>query len=338
MSVLTVRGHGVSASPGVGSKNRITVIIPTLGRKTLPKCLDSILSQTRIPEQILLIDGSRGHLAEELCKEYPRVDVIRQTAQGRSLVEALNLGIANTRGDIAAFIDDDAVAEPDWLMQLVRPYEVEDGVGGVGGFPVITTSEETALDVQEVLMGFNETTSRLFKIVGAVYSSFFQENLPFLRLSHCGVCVVEPKRVPETISDVDFMLGCNMSFRVDAIRMIGGFDEGYIEHGECMEMDACVRLKETGLRILLNPKAIVYHAVSKEKAIRSIHGRSRNLYYFVAKNSRTGLRFGLLKANLYLTARTAFYLAMFLRTKNRDYMRGLKGAAEGCKLMLRSPA
>lgn len=336
--MLTVKGQRVDAVPGVGSKNRITVIIPTVGRSTLINCLNSILDQTRIPDQILVIDGSRRNLVEELSKEYPRVDVIKQTSQNRSVVEALNLGIANTRGDIAAFIDDDAVAQRDWLMQLVRPYEVEDRVGGVGGFPVITSSEETDLDVQEVLTGFNEATSRIIKVAGAVYSSFFQENLPFLRLSHCGVCVVEPRGVPDTISDVDFMIGCNMSFRMDAIRMIGGFDDGYIEHGECVEVDACVRLKETGFRILLNPKAIVYHSISKENAIRSIRGRSRNLYYFVAKNSRTGLRLGLLKANLYLTARTVFYVAMFLRTRNREYMLGLRGAVEGCKLMLKPPA
>ena len=336
-AVLIVKGQGFSARPGVRSKNRITVIIPTVGRKTLPKCLDSILHQTRIPDQILVIDGSRGNRVEELCREYPRVGVIKQTSKRQSVVQAMNLGITSARGDIAAFIDDDAVAHCDWLRQLVKPYEVEDKVGGVGGVPIITPSEETDPNVREVLTGFDGATSHLVKIAGAIYSSFFQENLPFLRLSHCGVCVVEPKGISGRITDVDFMLGCNMSFLVDAIRKVGGFDEGYIEHGECMEVDACVRLKRIGFRILLNPKAIVYHAISKENALRSVRGRSRNLYYFVAKNSRTGLRLGLLRANLYLTARTIFYIAMFLRTKDRDYMRGVKGAAEGCMLMLRPP-
>ena len=45
---------------------------------------------------------------------------------------ARNLGIRQTRGEIVVFIDSDAVADPDWLVHLMKPFD-DPNVGGVGG-------------------------------------------------------------------------------------------------------------------------------------------------------------------------------------------------------------
>jgi hypothetical protein len=51
--------------------------------------------------------------------------------------------------------------------------------------------------------------------------------------------------------------GCNMSFRVDALRAIGGFDPRYRTAGD--DVDACWRLQDKGWTIGFHPGAVVWH-------------------------------------------------------------------------------
>ncbi len=315
-----------------GREKLTSVVVPTMGRESLVSCLDSLVVQTRSSNEILVVDGSRGNSVAEICNRYPRTKLIKQLIGNYS--HALNLGLNNSRGDIVAFIDDDAVADPNWLSELVQVYEMND-VGAVGGLPVLKLSKETSSEVKDVLTKFENTRSLIIDIVRSIYSSFFQENLPFLKISRSGVCIFEPRSVSEELTEVDFMTGCNMSFKSSALKMIGGFDENYVEHGECVEPDACLRLKKAGLRIVLNPKSIVYHTISGKSVKRSVYGRARNLYYFIAKNHLSENRLQFLKTNVYLTYRTAFYVGMYLRTRNSDYLEGLKGARHGFKILIR---
>lgn len=85
----------------------VSLIIPTFNRcSTLKRALESVLKQTRVPDEMIVVDdGSTDRTAEMMRQEFPQVDYIIQENQGVSA--ARNLGIAKAQGDWLAFLDSD---------------------------------------------------------------------------------------------------------------------------------------------------------------------------------------------------------------------------------------
>jgi cellulose synthase/poly-beta-1,6-N-acetylglucosamine synthase-like glycosyltransferase len=108
------------------------VIVPVLnGESTIADCLDALLA-TDYPadrREILVIDNGSGDGTAALCQARP-VRYLREERRGVS--NARNRGIAESRGEILAFVDADCLVEPQWLTELVRPFE-DPEVGSVAG-------------------------------------------------------------------------------------------------------------------------------------------------------------------------------------------------------------
>jgi glycosyltransferase involved in cell wall biosynthesis len=86
---------------------RISVIVPTYNRaQTLPRALDSVLSQTHPADEIIVVDdGSQDDTGGLIRQRYPQVRYFHQRNGGVS--RARNLGIAEARGDWIALLDSD---------------------------------------------------------------------------------------------------------------------------------------------------------------------------------------------------------------------------------------
>ncbi|GAH97128.1 unnamed protein product, partial [marine sediment metagenome] len=84
--------------------------------------------------------------------------------------------------------------------------------------------------------------------------------------------------------EVDYLGGCNMSFKRKIFKEIGLFDENFIGKSQYFEADFCLRIKEHGYKVLFNPRARVQHIR------RNRHGFPRdyirNFIYFYFKNLR----------------------------------------------------
>lgn len=110
----------------------VSVIVPVRdGEATIDACLDSILA-TDFPEdrrEILVVDNGSTDGTAALIRSRP-VRYLREERRGVS--NARNRGIAESEGEICAFVDADCIVEPQWLTELVRPFE-DPEVGGVGG-------------------------------------------------------------------------------------------------------------------------------------------------------------------------------------------------------------
>ena len=125
----------------------VSVIVPVRdGEATIADCLDSILA-TDYPadrREILVIDNGSGDHTPALIRSRP-VSYLREAKRGVS--NARNRGIAESNGEICAFVDADCVVEPQWLTELVRPFE-DPEVGSVGGdlqhAPPATAAERQA--------------------------------------------------------------------------------------------------------------------------------------------------------------------------------------------------
>ncbi len=114
---------------------RVTVIVAVLNEEgTIKKLLNSLLNQTRLPDEILVIDGRSKDKTVEIVKDYhrkyPRIKLIESKTTRAS---ARNLGAKNAKNYIIASIDAGCVAEKHWLERLTDPFKNET-VGMVAGF------------------------------------------------------------------------------------------------------------------------------------------------------------------------------------------------------------
>ncbi|MEZ5999562.1 glycosyltransferase [Hyphomonas sp.] len=101
------------------SANSVTVLIPTFNRAAfLVEALDSILAQTRRPDEIIVInDGSTDDTIERLEPYKNEIGILNQDNSGKSA--ALNKALGVAKGDLIWVFDDDDIAEPDALETLL---------------------------------------------------------------------------------------------------------------------------------------------------------------------------------------------------------------------------
>ena len=195
----------------------------------LKKSVASVEAQTSPPIEIIVcIDHNEELLRrseEYFQKGHPArampLIVLANKYHGR-LGAARNTAAEVARGEVLAFLDDDAAASADWLEQLIAPYD-DERVGAVGGAP---------------LPVFEARRPRWFPhefdwIFGCAY-----RGLPLARapLAH--------------------LIGANMSVRLSALREVGGFHSDYQD-----DMDMSHRIAHAQHRVLYEPLAIVHHFV-----------------------------------------------------------------------------
>ena len=101
------------------SANSVTVLIPTFNRSDLlVEALDSILAQTRRPDEIIIInDGSTDNTVNRLEPYLNDIQILNQDNAGKSA--ALNKALSMAEGDLIWVFDDDDIAEPDALETLL---------------------------------------------------------------------------------------------------------------------------------------------------------------------------------------------------------------------------
>jgi len=110
----------------------LSVIICTYGKRhrVLERCLNSLMKQDYPRREfITIVDGNASHESFEILSKYP-VEVYQTKKLG--LGGARNFGVDHSQGDFLAFIDDDAVADINWLREIVRGF-TDDRIAGVVG-------------------------------------------------------------------------------------------------------------------------------------------------------------------------------------------------------------
>lgn len=118
---------------------RVSVVVPTYERSFRVRATLSALARMEPPsggfETIVVDDGSSAEHAESLARsaaEVPAARVIRQ--ENRGPAAARNAGVAVASGELIAFLDDDCVPSPDWLVRLTAPFDSADPwLAAVGG-------------------------------------------------------------------------------------------------------------------------------------------------------------------------------------------------------------
>ena len=101
---------------------RLSVVICAYTEKRwddLVAAVESLRVQTHSPEEVILVIDHNPGLATRVWREIPDVTCVENHGR-QGLSDARNAGLAVARGDVVAFLDDDAEAEPQWLSLLAE--------------------------------------------------------------------------------------------------------------------------------------------------------------------------------------------------------------------------
>lgn len=101
-------------------KESISVIIPVYNaEKYLSAAVESVLTQTIQPLEVILVDDGSTDNSIEVAKKYiPKVQLILQENKGIS--GARNTGIKNSKGELFAFLDNDDIWPEDHIEKLLN--------------------------------------------------------------------------------------------------------------------------------------------------------------------------------------------------------------------------
>jgi glycosyltransferase involved in cell wall biosynthesis len=226
-------------SPVAGVDLRFSVVICAYTERRwedIAGAVASIRAQTRLPVRTILVVDHNPSLLARARIAFPELVVVPNSAR-RGLSGGRNTGVSHAIGDVVAFLDDDARAQPDWLERLGAGY-LNPSVVGVGG---------------------------------AVTPVWPGQRPPWLPPEFDWVVGCTFVGMPTMPAPVRNLIGANMSFRREALDAVGGFTDGLGRVGTrplgCEETELGIRLRQwrTDVQLRYEPAAVVHHRVTSER-------------------------------------------------------------------------
>src|ERR1044071_4185730 len=90
--------------------------------ESIHRLLRSLVAQTRLPDEIVIVDGGSRDNTVTLIQSYTdRLPLRVLVEQGANISRGRNRAIAATQGDIIAVTDAGVELAPDWLEKITRP-------------------------------------------------------------------------------------------------------------------------------------------------------------------------------------------------------------------------
>lgn len=230
----------------------LTVILCTYNRsKSLINTLESLKQQILPPDfqwEILVIDNNSTDNTPQVVREFNtssglRVRYAKEKKQGLS--HARNKGILEARGHYVAFIDDDAIADENWVAKIYETFQLYscDCIGG------------------------------------KIYLKY-EGNLPrWLTKDLWGflACLDYGDEVQRLESEEKYPVGCNMAFSKNVFETVGFFNTDLGRTGTKPiggeEVEFFTRLLRVGATAIYQPGAPVYHVIQPERLKKSYFRR-----------------------------------------------------------------
>lgn len=251
---------GLPLGNGPIDSRDISVVVPCYTEKRLPgiaAALASLQHQQFPPHAVIVAVDNNETLARQLQDMFGWVTVVVNKRQ-RGASATRNRGVEAVTTKYTAFLDDDEVADRDWLQELTRPL-VEIEVVGTGGKYNVTWPS-----------GKPSWFPREFEwVVGGSY-----EGLPTLT------------------APVRNVWSGSMAVRTDIFRSVGGFRADFGKRGDVSQpedTDLCIRMAASGGRWMYVPTATIDHSIPRSRV---------SMGFFVRRCFAEGRGKGLMANNL----------------------------------------
>lgn len=243
--------HGSSISNELaevleGRPPAVSVVIGTRNRPVqVVECVRSVLAQNYpSPVEVIVVDNGASDTAtanaiSAAYRDDDRVRYIHEPLPGLS--RARNIGLAAARHPLTAFLSDDILVDPLWLLAIARGFGRDDAVRCVTG----------------VCPPFYLDTAEQLAFESAMAWGTRQGFEPVLHRFDSDDDPIHPYRAG------GFANGSNMVYTTEDFRLVGGFDESLgpgtkARGGE--DLDAPIRILAGGGLVAFEPAAIGWHA------------------------------------------------------------------------------
>lgn len=218
----------------------VTVAVCTRDRaQGLRETLAALTRQRHPRLDLLVIDNAPS--TDDTARVVAEHPGVRRVIEPRSgLDRARNRALAEARGSILAFTDDDVRPDPEWIGALVQAFAETPEASAVTGLVAPASLAHCAQLLFESYGGFGRGFERAWHAPDVARSE-----TPFA-LKNTG----------------RFGTGANMAFRTNALRALGGFDPALDVGTQALgggDLDAFFRVIKSGRTVLYDPRAVVRH-------------------------------------------------------------------------------
>ncbi|MFC1824166.1 glycosyltransferase family 2 protein [Thermodesulfobacteriota bacterium] len=237
----------------------ITAIVVTLNHLNLLRnCLDSLHKQDYEAMEVIVVDnGSEEDVRGLLSRAYPETRMIRLD-RNYGFAEANNRGIEMAQGKYIALINNDAVAQPQWISSMVATAEADPTAAAIASI-IIDGNRPNVLDSCGVGIGLDGMSRQAMR----------------------------GKAIPNLDKPKEVLLfsGCACLLRKGALEQVGLFDKDFFAY--CEDTDLGLRLQRAGWSCVVAPNARVYHHYSMtggKYSLQKIYWVERNHFWVAVKN------------------------------------------------------
>lgn len=214
--------------------------------------------QLDYPSFELVVVGDQASIQDFDLPSDIRDSIRYATVIEPNICMARNAAIRMAGGEVVAFIDDDAVPEPNWLKELVRPFAIDE-MGAVAG-------------------SVRGGDGLKFEWSGCHFDRAASEK-PLSQVP--GIQIADAETQIESGLFLG-MMGVNTAYRRVALAQVGGYDEAYRYYLD--ETDLALRLAEAGWSAAYAPAAEVHH-MREQNDSRDALRVPRNLFQIAASKA-----------------------------------------------------
>ena len=208
---------------------KYTIAIVTRNRaKDLKECIESIALQTMQPDQLLIVDNASNDNTKEMVKIFQcpfQLDYVYCSKIGIS--HARNAALSACKSEIICFLDDDSVADRNWLCDIAETFIKRQQCGGVQGY-----------------IGNHYPNN-----ITAILTQFQRDIM--MSVSVCS----------NLVRRVEFAAAGNLSFRMETLKSKQLNFNTNLQAGE--EQDIVKRLVESGSQLAYSHSAVILHKWKK---------------------------------------------------------------------------
>lgn len=266
------------------------VVLNWNGEQVIRSSLNSIRKLDYPNIEVIVVDnGSTDASIDIISNEFSDFRLLKNS-KNLGFSAGMNIGIQESRGNLILLYNNDAIAHPVSLSEMVKTISSGNEIGIVGGLILYN-------DPNDVIWSRG---GKLDLVTGSIWSDGLGQKM-------------RAKSPPEKnpVRGIDYLSGCVLLIRKEVVKKIGLLDDAYLIGGQ--DLDWCLRARRAGFECVLNPSAVIWHIgsySSRQMPLRSYAERQKSDFRVIM------LHFPLLpmlSALLFQLVITPFFELLFFR-------------------------